>query len=138
MADGHLNKCIDCAKTDNAERLEKLMMDPEFADKERERQRLKQQRARANGTATKSTGANKSAINKRHALKYPEKTRARHELSNAVRDGHIQRKPCKVCASPDSEAHHENYSKPLDVVWLCPKHHAERHLQIRKARRKAA
>ena len=35
--------------------------------------------------------------------------------------------PCEVCGATKAQAHHCNYSKPLDVRWLCPKHHAEWH-----------
>ena len=34
---------------------------------------------------------------------------------------------CSICNSPDSEAHHPDYSKPLEVVWLCRLHHVELH-----------
>lgn len=57
----------------------------------------------------------------------PEKFKARTALTNAVKAGKIQRRPCVVCGGLKSEGHHEDYSKPLDVVWLCRKHHMERH-----------
>ena len=61
--------------------------------------------------------------------KYPEKYRARYMLRNAVSQGKII-KP-ELCAKNalencegKIEAHHLDYSKPLDVIWLCRKHHA--------------
>jgi hypothetical protein len=35
--------------------------------------------------------------------------------------------PCEVCKSPDTHAHHDDYSKPLDVRWLCSQHHGQEH-----------
>lgn len=46
------------------------------------------------------------------------------ELS--MRDNHLVRKPCEVCGEK-AEAHHDDYAKPLDVRWLCFKHHREWH-----------
>lgn len=135
MADGHLNKCIICAKQDGRERVERKKLDLAWVEKEVERCRIKQRRARAAGTAAILTGARKLAVSMRHKLKYPEKHAARLVVNNAVRDGRLKKEPCAVCGSSDSEAHHEDYSKPLDVIWYCPKHHAERHVQIRKEKR---
>lgn len=42
-----------------------------------------------------------------------------------IKRGKLIRKPCEVCSSPDSEPHHKDYSKPLDVHWLCKTHHLE-------------
>jgi hypothetical protein len=39
--------------------------------------------------------------------------------------------PCVVCGNPKTDGHHEDYSKVLDVVWLCRKHHMERHDELR-------
>jgi hypothetical protein len=51
---------------------------------------------------------------------------ARGKLNLAVYHGRVKRQPCEVCGAPFAEAHHEDYTKPLDVEWLCPIHHRER------------
>lgn len=38
--------------------------------------------------------------------------------------------PCSVCGATRGEAHHDDYSKPLDVVWLCRTHHWARHRML--------
>lgn len=53
--------------------------------------------------------------------------KAREQLNHYLRDNHIERKPCEVCGNVDSEAHHDDYSKPLEVRWLCFKHHRAWH-----------
>jgi hypothetical protein len=61
---------------------------------------------------------------------YPQKYVARTAVGNALRDGRLTRQPCEVCGNEKSEAHHDDYSKPLDVKWLCKRHHVERHKQL--------
>lgn len=134
MGDGHLGKCKDCTKKDTAERLERKLCDPEFAELEAARHRAKQARYRQIGTAIQLTGAEREKVHKRHKLKYPEKYHARTVLGVAVQMGKVIRKPCIVCGSLDSEGHHEDYSKPLEVIWLCPRHHADRHLELRRGK----
>lgn len=57
----------------------------------------------------------------------PEKTKARRILNKAIRDGRIIRPSnCESCFKKRFvQAHHEDYSKPLDVDWLCNKCHNE-------------
>lgn len=38
---------------------------------------------------------------------------------------------CASCGRP--HGHHPDYSRPLDVVWLCDKHHKEVHAMARQA-----
>lgn len=51
---------------------------------------------------------------------------ARSYLGVYIRRGKINREPCEVCGSK-AEAHHDDYSKPLQVKWLCRKHHMKLH-----------
>jgi hypothetical protein len=53
---------------------------------------------------------------------------AAHRLVHvALLRGDLERLPCFVCAKAKAEAHHDDYSKPLDVIWLCRQHHRELH-----------
>ena len=36
-------------------------------------------------------------------------------------------KPCEVCGYENTDKHHDDYSKPLQVMWFCRKHHIQRH-----------
>lgn len=56
-----------------------------------------------------------------------EHHKARSLVRRAVEAGRLIRKPCEVCGSSPADAHHDDYSKPLNVRWLCRPHHAEHH-----------
>lgn len=58
-----------------------------------------------------------------------DKVRARKALNHAVGAGRIARQPCEQCNAPKAEAHHDDYSKPLSVRWLCPRCHSQLHKQ---------
>lgn len=61
------------------------------------------------------------------------KRNARVRSASAIRSGTITRLPCEVCGNPKSEAHHVDYNRPLDLTWLCSKHHKEEHKRLRLA-----
>jgi hypothetical protein len=50
----------------------------------------------------------------------------RSMVRTAVRRGKLRRGVC-FCGNPKTEAHHEDYARPFDVIWLCRQHHAELH-----------
>ena len=84
----------------------------------------------------------KLAINEKRRAKYVEKNgakdlltpdevkvriNARKKARRAVATGLLVKTPCHVCGSEKSEIHHSDYDQPLNVVWLCRKHHCEAH-----------
>lgn len=56
---------------------------------------------------------------------------ARRRLQKYVARGKIVKLPCKVCGSIEVEAHHQNYDLSYEVIWLCRRHHLDRHKKIR-------
>jgi hypothetical protein len=63
------------------------------------------------------------------------KQRARDAAKYARRRGRLIAQPCAVCGDPRVHAHHPNYAKRLEVVWLCQIHHAEVHRRERAEQR---
>jgi hypothetical protein len=66
----------------------------------------------------------------KHSQLKPEarlKANARSYLNVYIKKGLVKKLPCQVCGSLESQAHHDDYSKPLDVKWLCRDHHLELH-----------
>jgi len=109
MKDGRLNKCKECTKRDVSSNYEDRR--EYYAEYERKRFQQPKRKAAAMEYQRKRRDAN------------PEKYRASYLTSNAVRDGRLIKQPCEVCGEKKAQAHHDDYSKPLDVRWLCRKHH---------------
>jgi hypothetical protein len=60
----------------------------------------------------------------------PGKRAAQVAVNNAVRDGRLKKlEHCEDCGGENERihGHHEDYSKQLEVVWLCPPCHSKRH-----------
>lgn len=131
MADGRLGACKQCVR-ERARRAHLLnMTDPGWAKRERARGREKFHRlnyAEKYRIKTKEQRKRLYELTKESRRKFPEKFKARARLKRAVRLGKIKKCPCRVCGTLEKvEGHHFDYSKPLDVVWLCTKHHKELH-----------
>lgn len=55
------------------------------------------------------------------------KRRANNKIQTELRAGRLLKQPCEVCGSTENiEAHHKDYSKPLEINWLCVTHHNEK------------
>lgn len=118
MADGHLNKCKECTKKDVHEHREKNIEKIRLYDRER----------------SKNPERKKLALEVNRAWRQADKRRmaAHNAVMRAIKSGKLVRKPCERCGSEKSLAHHENYDKLLDVVWLCQPCHKQRHNEINK------
>jgi hypothetical protein len=57
----------------------------------------------------------------------PERPRAHLHVQSAVKNGKLKAQPCKVCFATPTQAHHPDYSQPLEVIWLCALHHRQEH-----------
>lgn len=66
-----------------------------------------------------------------------EKREARNSTNHAVRIGMLVAQPCEICGDPKTDKHHPDYSDPLNIVWLCRKHHAMEHVELRREQRRA-
>ena len=73
-----------------------------------------------------------NALQKRWREEHPDRQAAYNLVKKALREGVLVRQPCSLCGDMDSHAHHDDYSKPLDVVWFCRSCHTEYHAQERK------
>lgn len=115
MADGHLNKCKICNKRDSSEHRSNNL------DKVREYDR--------NRGKLPHRVELRNKINERWRKAHPDRSNAHQKLHKAVRSGKVKKQPCWVCGEK-AEAHHPDYSKPLDVVWLCTMHHRQTHALV--------
>lgn len=135
MGDGYLNKCKECNKKDVKENREKnrdyyLWFDRIRAD-DPKRVEARQAYAEAH------RGLSQKRSNE-WAKRNTEKRRAHNLVAKAVKRGILVKKPCEVCATEPAEAHHDDYTKPLEVRWLCEKHHGEHHRHMNWFGRKPA
>lgn len=65
---------------------------------------------------------------------YKIKRSAHRKLEHGIKRGEVQKSNCIRCGKSEGVvAHHEDYSKPLEVMWLCRFHHRERHKEIANA-----
>ena len=58
-----------------------------------------------------------------------QKVAARKAVGRAIEAGTLKAAPCQKCGNPRAQAHHPDYSLPLDVEWLCAKCHSQLHNQ---------
>lgn len=130
MADGHVNKCKECNKADV--RLSYAAR-PAEERKAYERSRLNDPKRKAMVKAYRERQPPERvrAYKEKWVARNQYKRKAQHALANAIREGKVQRQSCERCGSLRAQGHHEDYSKPLDVIWLCPAHHGERHRELR-------
>lgn len=68
------------------------------------------------------------AIQLKHSLKWKANNPIKRNAHSKVNKNLTRPNNCEKCSySGDVHAHHTDYSRPLDVIWLCPKCHSNEH-----------
>lgn len=123
--------CRDCRKVQNAEsRARRKIEGKPVSGSKMPRE------YHANYEASYNTNPVVRLRKSRLAKKYREgpnrhKHEARWKVSRALKGGRLKKLPCEVCGNPESQAHHDDYNRPLDVRWLCRQHHANIHAKAK-------
>lgn len=127
LADSGFKKCRTCKSTKPVEEYvaDKSKMDGLLGDCKTCK------RAKIQAWRDKTPFYNKNSSQK-FRERNPEKRAAHLAIARALRAGTVIKQPCVVCGETKSESHHEDYSKPLDVIWFCRKHHSEHHANKRR------
>lgn len=58
---------------------------------------------------------------------YRQRKIARAKAYKALCRGDLVLQPCEACGARKVEMHHDDYTKPLVVRWLCRDHHLRHH-----------
>ena len=118
MADGHLNKCKECTKHDATSNRNKNLEKYRAYDRER-------------GKIPERIKAN-TEVNRVWRQEDVRRSAAHNSVGRAIRNGSLVRQPCVRCGEIKSLAHHEDYDKPLEVMWLCQPCHKQRHKELKE------
>ena len=116
MGDGHLNKCKACCRKHALENRANKLEEKRAYDIQRSKLPHRKE-------------ANKRQLQKTRS-EHPERVRIYNAVRRALKANKLQKLDCERCGEKKSMAHHEDYSRPLEVVWLCMPCHAMRHKEI--------
>lgn len=125
--DGRRNECLICVsnrlskwrKTENAKVANQKYFSSDKWKSAKEKYR--------------KSDAYKAVVKRQEKRHYSKgQIQARWAVKHAIRTGKINKHPCRECGNLDRvHAHHEDYSKPLEVIWFCPGHHQARHKYLK-------
>lgn len=118
MADGHVNKCKECNKNDVTTNRNKNIEKVRAYD-------------RARGKIPERIKAGVE-INRAWRQEDSRRVVAHSAVARAIRNVLLVRMPCIRCGEAKSVAHHEDYDKPLEVMWLCQPCHKQRHKELKE------
>lgn len=115
MVDGFLNICKECVKERVRKHREANIEKIRKYDRERGKQRKR---------------ILKSEEITRKRRKETGYEKAHSKVERAIKNGIFEKSNmCQLCGSKKAiEAHHYDYSKPLDVIWVCSACHKQYHL----------
>jgi hypothetical protein len=130
--DGHVNFCIACVSYKR--KIFRQNNKDLLSEREKKRAKNPDRIAKHKEYLKKYLLTDKGKIARDKSLRnynerYPLKKAAHILTSRAIRHGKlINPKICSVCNSTNLiQAHHDDYTKPIDVRWLCLSCHFEWH-----------
>jgi len=114
--DGLLGECKECTRARVTKRRNENIEAVREYDKERSK--------------NKHRIALAKEVNARWRKEDSRRVAAHNAVARAIRAGELTKQPCARCGSEKSLAHHEDYNKKLEVIWLCQPHHKKRHKEM--------
>lgn len=140
MKDGCLNKCKDCCIKESIinskkESVKRYNRNRPNKTERNEKNKLRMKKLKIENYEKYNEIVTKQRKNYRQ--NHPEKYKATAILNESLRKGEIIKSDfCMFCNKVcNTEAHHQDYSKPLDVIWLCSECHHNLHKNIRTLKR---
>lgn len=131
---GYVSACKSCCNkrgkkwySENKEARQKTIH--KWAIKNRDRRAKQAREYRKNNMARFNRALRK------YRLMHPLAMRAVDKVKYAVKTGKlIKPKECSICGDSTQRihGHHEDYSKPLDVIWLCQPCHYKAHGKLQE------
>jgi len=103
--------CVKCTNERKRDLRAKKKLDPEFQKLERER------------------------INKKYAEDYLHRLKriCREATNRRINSGLLVKENCEVCDTNENiQAHHDDYTDPMNVRWMCSWCHAQHHKNLKK------
>ena len=141
MADGHLNKCKPCTLQDNQNYKLRNSDTIKANDRKRHNTPAHREAVRISYKARMATAEGKKnrAVSAKLWVERNRLKRTAHIIAQtAINSGRLKWQPCQNCKSEEGvQAHHEDYTLPLEVTWLCRSCHGQRHRELNETKRKS-
>lgn len=132
MADGRLNKCKACAKSDASQHRSDNLEACRAYDRKRFQHDLERRSLQIDQSRewARNNPEKMAEVKAQWQARNPEKRQCHISLASALTKGTLVKSAsCQSCgiSGVRIHGHHHDYTKPLDVMWLCATCHAKQH-----------
>jgi hypothetical protein len=125
MKDGHLNYCKECVKCRTSRHYHCDVTKHRFEESERYQRR----RESLSFIQSRKEYYKRYMTPERIKIKNARRTPERMKANSAAQRSLTKEAQCEICDKrAKTHAHHHDYSRPLDVIWCCPKCHSQLHV----------
>jgi hypothetical protein len=124
--------CKECAAKCNKKAREKYRPSAEVIARKNERQRIAWHKKYGDRHLKNDPVSADNRLKYKKLAEKSDRNIIRHRVRALTRSyikaGKLIKQPCEICQTIENvEAHHDDYDKPMDIRWLCRKHHREHH-----------